>query len=92
MFEMPFHVDFNFKSQIYKCFICEALTKMRSYQCQFVGHVDFEGVTTTKRTKSRNLPTLAAGVMHNIEPAHHALQQEVDWKGRRITTAHHKVG
>lgn len=27
-----------------------------------------------------HLPTLVAGVMHNIEPAHHALQQV--WGGR----------
>lgn len=33
--------------------------------------------------ESWNLPTLAAGVMHNIEPAHHAVQQEVDWIGGR---------
>jgi len=26
---------------------------------------------------------LAEGVMHNIEPAHHAVQQEVDWIGKR---------
>lgn len=32
--------------------------------------------------ESWHLPTLVAGVMHNIEPAHHALQQEVEWKGR----------
>lgn len=76
----------------HRCFKSEALTEMPTYKCQIVGHVDFEGMRTTKRRKSRNLPTLAAGAMHNIEPAHHALQQEVDWKGRRITTAHHKVG
>lgn len=70
----------------------ENRVKCPLHQCQFVGRVYFEGVRTTKRRKSRNLPMLAAGVMHNIEPAHHALQQEVDWKGRRITTAHHKVG
>jgi len=28
--------------------------------------------------ESWHLPTLVAGVMHNIEPAHHALQQGVE--------------
>lgn len=31
--------------------------------------------------ESWHLPTLVAGVMHNIEPAHHALQQGVEWIG-----------
>ena len=43
---------------------------------------------------------LAVGVMHNIEPGHHAVRQEVDWIGqwgeggwgREMITAHHKVG
>lgn len=30
-----------------------------------------------------HLPILVAGVMQKIEPAHHALQQGVEWKGRR---------
>lgn len=36
------------------------------------------------KKQSWHLPTLAAGVMHKIEPAHHALQQEGGLKGKRI--------
>lgn len=37
------------------------------------------------KKQSWHLPTLVAGVMHNIEPAHHALQQEGGFgKGKEL--------
>lgn len=40
-----------------------------------------EETTNIVIKESLHLPTLVAGVMHNIEPAHHALQQGIGVNG-----------